>query len=75
MAVIEATIHVERDGQNASSSGRGGEKLKAVGTAARLRRSKSSSNESPLTLCVRVTADWTESESALADLGYGRDPT
>ena len=34
---IDATIHVERDGQKRILIGTGGEKLKAIGTAARKR--------------------------------------
>jgi GTP-binding protein Era len=71
--VIEATIHVEREGQKRILIGRGGEKLKAVGTAARARIEELLEKKVHLTLWVRVTAGWTESESALADLGYGKD--
>jgi len=75
VVVIEATIHVERDGQKRILIGRGGEKLKAVGTAARAKIEELLEKKVHITLFVRVTADWTESESALVDLGYGRDPT
>jgi GTP-binding protein Era len=73
--VIEATLHVEREGQKKILIGRGGEKLKAIGTAARGRIEALLEKKVHLTLFVRVTEGWTESESALADLGYGRDPT
>ena len=44
VVVIEATIHVERDGQKGILIGKGGEKLKSIGTAAR-RASRSCSDE------------------------------
>jgi GTPase len=71
--IIEATIHVERDGQKRILIGKGGEKLKSVGTLARGRIEELLEKKVHLTLWVRVTAGWTESESALADLGLGRN--
>jgi GTP-binding protein Era len=68
--VIEATLHVEREGQKRILIGRGGEKLKAIGTAARGRIEEMLEKKVHLTLWVRVTPNWTESESALAELGY-----
>jgi GTP-binding protein Era len=72
-ARIEATIHVEREGQKRILIGTGGEKLKAVGTAARARIEALLGKKVHLALFVRVTADWTESDDAIAELGYGRD--
>jgi len=72
-ARIEATIHVERDGQKRILIGTGGERLKAVGTSARLRIEALLGKKVHLALWVRVTADWTESEKALLELGYGGD--
>jgi GTP-binding protein Era len=68
--VIEATLHVERDGQKRILIGRGGEKLKAIGTAARGRIEEMLEKKVHLTLWVRVTPNWTDSESAIAELGY-----
>jgi GTP-binding protein Era len=68
--IIEATIHVEREGQKRILIGRAGEKLKAIGTAARGRIEEMLEKKVHLTLWVRVTPNWTESESAIADLGY-----
>jgi GTP-binding protein Era len=68
--VIEATLHVEREGQKRILIGKGGEKLKAIGTAARARIEEMLEKKVHLTLWVRVTPNWTESESAIADLGY-----
>jgi GTP-binding protein Era len=69
---IDATIHVERDGQKRILIGKGGEKLKAIGTAARRRIEALVDKKVYLALFVRVTPDWTESEKRLAELGYGK---
>ncbi len=73
LARIEATIHVEREGQKRILIGKGGEKLKAVGTAARLRIEAMIGKKVHLSLWVRVTPGWTESDEALSELGYGGD--
>jgi GTP-binding protein Era len=67
---IEATIHVERDGQKRILIGKGGAKLVAIGTAARERIERMLSKKVHLSLWVRVTPAWTESDSALRQLGY-----
>jgi GTP-binding protein Era len=69
---IDATIHVERDGQKRILIGRGGEKLKEIGSAARRRIEALVDKKVYLSLWVRVTPDWTESEKRLAELGYGK---
>jgi GTP-binding protein Era len=69
---IDATIHVEREGQKRIVIGHGGEKLKAIGSAARRRIEALIDKKVYLSLWVRVTADWTESEKRLAELGYGK---
>ena len=69
---IDATIHVERDGQKRILIGRGGEKLKSIGSAARPRIETLVGKKVYLSLWVRVTPDWTESEQRLAELGYGK---
>jgi len=71
---IDATIHVEREGQKRILIGKGGEKLKAIGTAARVRIEKMLLKKVHLSLWVRVTPGWTESDSALRELGYEREP-
>jgi GTP-binding protein Era len=70
---IEATIHVEREGQKRILIGKGGERLKAVGTAARARIESMTGKKAHLALFVRVTPGWTESDETLAELGYGGD--
>jgi GTP-binding protein Era len=67
---IEATIHVEREGQKRILIGEGGEKLKAIGTVARGRIEELLEQKVHLALWVRVTEGWTESPSTLAELGY-----
>ena len=69
---IDATIHVEREGQKRILIGRGGEKLKAIGSAARRRIETLVDKKVYLSLWVRVTPDWTQSEQRLAELGYGK---
>jgi GTPase len=69
---IDATIHVEREGQKRILIGRGGEKLKAVGSAARPRIETLTGKKVYLSLWVRVTPDWTDSEQRLSELGYGK---
>jgi GTPase len=69
---IDATVHVEREGQKRILIGRGGEKLKAIGSAARPRIETLIGKKVYLSLWVRVTPDWTESEQHLSELGYGR---
>jgi GTP-binding protein Era len=72
---IEATIHVEREGQKRILIGEGGEKLKAIGTLARGRIEELLEQKVHLALWVRVTAGWTESPGTLAELGYtGGEP-
>ncbi len=68
---ILATIHVERDSQKGIVIGRGGERLKAIGT--RARKDVERLLESPvfLNLEVRVAEKWSENARAMRELGYG----
>jgi len=69
------TIHVEREGQKGHPHRSAGEKLKGIGTEAAEPASKSSwKPKCTLSLWVRVTPDWTNSDSSLAQLGYVDDP-
>jgi GTP-binding protein Era len=68
---IEATIHVEREGQKAIVIGARGSKLKVIGTAARMRIEELLGKKVHLALWVRVTPGWTDSDRTLAELGYG----
>ncbi len=73
---IEATLHVEKTGQRAILIGRGGQKLKEIGTKARERIEKLVGRKVFLKLFVRVTPRWKSVPRQLAELGYekaGRD--
>jgi GTPase len=69
---IDATIHVERSGQKKIIIGRGGEMLKRIGTAARMRIEELTGRPVNLKLWVRVTPSWRESPRDLTELGYGQ---
>ena len=66
---IAATIHVERDGQKRIVIGEGGQVLKRVGIAARMRIEELLERQVHLALWVRVTKDWRERPDQLADFG------
>jgi len=70
MARIAAAIWVERDGQKAIVVGKAGERLKAIGTAARLRMEKLFGRKVFLQLWVKVRENWSDDEAALRRLGY-----
>lgn len=67
---ISASILVEKDTQKAIVIGKQGERLKAVGTAARLDMERLFGMKVFLQLWVKVRAAWREDEQALAELGY-----
>jgi GTPase len=67
---IAATLHVERPGQKKILIGKGGEKLKVIGTHARKRIEELCGQRVHLALWVRVTPGWRDSERELAELGY-----
>lgn len=67
---ISATIHVEKRGQRKIVVGRGGERIKELGTAARERIEKLVEKQVHLQLFVRVTAEWKDTPRQLAELGY-----
>lgn len=67
---IDATIHVEKVGQRAILVGRGGEKIKEIGTLARQRLSQLTEQPVHLKLFVRVTERWRNMPRQLAELGY-----
>ncbi|MCK6548604.1 GTPase Era [Myxococcota bacterium] len=68
---IMATIHVEKESQKAIIIGRGGERLKTIGTRARREIEYLLSSKVFLDLNVRVTEDWSTSPQAMDMLGYG----
>jgi GTP-binding protein Era len=71
---IEATILVEKEGQKGILIGKGGERLKTVGTRARAAMQKLFGGKVHLQLWVKVKHGWSESEQALKSLGYGEEP-
>jgi GTPase len=67
---VAATIHVEKVGQRSILVGRGGEKIKEIGTNARQRLAELAEQEVHLKLFVRVTERWRNMPRQLAELGY-----
>ncbi len=67
---ISATIHVEKPAQKAIIIGKGGQKLKEIGTRARKDIERMTGSKVFLELFVRVTKDWTKNPRVMRDLGY-----
>jgi GTP-binding protein Era len=70
---IDATIHVERQGQKRILIGTAGEMLKRIGTSARLRIQELTGRKVNLKLWVRVQPAWRQSRPKLEELGYRSD--
>ena len=70
---INGLILVERDGQKKIVIGRKGEKLKKIGTEARLDMERLFDNKVNLELWVKVKSGWADDERALRSLGYMED--
>ena len=71
LVVIQGTIHVERDSQRMILIGKGGQKLKTVGEAARKDVEAFLGRRVFLELWVKVDRNWTQDPRALDRLGYG----
>jgi GTP-binding protein Era len=67
---ISAIIWVEREGQKAIVIGKGGERLKKIGTQARKDIEKLLNQKVFLRLWVKQKDDWTNNERALKTLGF-----
>ena len=67
---IEATILVERDSQKAILLGKGGERLKAMATAARKDLERLFQGKVYLGVWVKVRRAWTDDARVLRQLGY-----
>ena len=67
---IHASIVVDKDGHKAMVIGAKGEKLKAIGSAARADMEKLFGGKVYLEVWVKVRRGWADSESALKSLGY-----
>ena len=70
LAKIAATILVEKDSQKAIVVGKGGQRLKEIGTAARLDMERLFGKKVFLEMWVKVREGWREDEDALTELGY-----
>lgn len=69
LTVIQATIHVERDSQKGILIGRGGQKLRAIGAAARRDIERLLGTRVFLELFVRVQSGWTKRPAMLGEFG------
>ncbi len=67
---IRATIRVEREGQKGILIGRGGERLKQIGTAARLELEQLLGVKIYLELYVKVVPDWRDSPALVRQLDW-----
>jgi GTP-binding protein Era len=70
LLVIKGTIHVERDSQKKIVIGKGGQKLKKIGEAARKEVEILLGGRVFLELWVNVERNWTQDPRALNRLGY-----
>jgi GTPase len=70
LAKIRASIMVERETQKGILIGKQGERLKSIGTQARLDMENVFGMKVFLELWVKVRKDWREDEQALVQLGY-----
>lgn len=70
LVTIHATIVIERDSQKGIVIGKGGSKLKSIGTAARLDIQKLIGEKVLLKLWVKVKKKWSEDERFLKELGF-----
>jgi GTPase len=67
---IGAVIWVEREGQKAIVIGRGGERLREIGSKARLQMQRLFERKVHLETWVRVREGWSDDEAALRAFGY-----
>jgi GTP-binding protein Era len=67
---IEAVIHVERDSQKGMVIGKGGQKIKEIGSNARREVEEFLGHKIFLGLKVDVIKDWTKDAQAMKKLGY-----
>jgi GTP-binding protein Era len=67
--VIQALVFVERDSQKAIVIGRGGARIKAIGSAARRQMEKLLGSRVYLELKVKTAPDWSNTRSGLRRTG------
>lgn len=70
LVVIDASIYVSRDGHKKILLGRGGEKIKAIGKAARYDIERMLGTRVFLDLLVKVEKNWTQERRQLKRFGY-----
>jgi len=70
LAVIGATIHVERASQKAILIGAGGRRIKEIGRAARVELEALLGRRLYLELFVRVQEEWTKRHALLSEFGF-----
>ena len=70
MLRIGAVIWVERDGQKAIVIGKSGERLRDIGSKARMQMEKLFGAKVFLQTWVRVREGWSDDEAALRTFGY-----
>jgi GTP-binding protein Era len=70
---VYADILVEKASQKQILIGKNGEKIKTIGTAARLDINKTLNTKVHLVLWVKVKKDWRNDERMLTNLGIGED--
>jgi GTP-binding protein Era len=70
MLRIGAVIWVEREGQKLIVIGKGGERLREIGTKSRLQMERLFGNKVFLETWVRVREGWSDDEAALRAFGY-----
>lgn len=70
---IAAIIYCEREGQKAILIGKGGQKLKEIGTAARLELERLLGRKIFLELFVKVKPGWRQSQAFLEELDWRRN--
>lgn len=70
---IHATIYVETNGQKNILIGRKGDRMKSIGTKARIDIEAMADTKVYLNLWVKVREGWSNDEQALRGLGYGEE--
>lgn len=70
LARIQATIHADRESHKPILIGKGGSRLRDIGTAARARVEALLGQRVHLELFVRVTEGWAENPARLREFGY-----
>lgn len=70
LVIIQGTIYVEKESQKKILIGKGGQKLKAIGEAARKEIEAFLEKRVFLELWVKVEKDWTRNPRVLDELGY-----